>query len=66
MTTKPCGRQCTVFSRVTGYLRPVYKTDTHNSQWNPGKREEFRQRRLYDLSKSTAPGAKRQTKGDTP
>ena len=29
-----------VYSRVVGYLRPV-------SQWNRGKREEFRQRKTF-------------------
>jgi len=34
-------QKCTVFSRIVGYLRPV-------DQWNDGKQEEFRQRRLFD------------------
>lgn len=34
---------CEVYSRVTGYLRPV-------KQWNPGKREEFSQRKMYKIS----------------
>jgi ribonucleoside-triphosphate reductase len=34
-------QECTVFSRIVGYLRPV-------SHWNEGKQEEFRQRRLFD------------------
>jgi len=29
-----------VFSRVVGYIRPV-------NQWNEGKQEEFRQRKLF-------------------
>jgi ribonucleoside-triphosphate reductase len=33
-----CGTGCEVYSRVVGYLRPV-------SQWNDGKREEFRMRK---------------------
>jgi len=32
-----------VFSRVSGYFRPV-------SQWNKGKREEFSLRRYMDIS----------------
>ncbi|MGV8139016.1 MAG: ribonucleoside triphosphate reductase [Mangrovibacterium sp.] len=32
---------CTVFSRIVGYLRPV-------DQWNDGKQQEFKQRRLFD------------------
>lgn len=34
-----------VFSRVSGYFRPV-------NQWNNGKREEFSQRRYVDLRKT--------------
>ncbi|MBN2762442.1 MAG: ribonucleoside triphosphate reductase [Bacteroidales bacterium] len=32
---------CEVFSRIVGYLRPV-------EQWNDGKQEEFKERRLFD------------------
>lgn len=33
---------CEIYSRVTGYLRPV-------KQWNPGKREEFRERKTFKI-----------------
>ncbi|MDD5711362.1 MAG: anaerobic ribonucleoside-triphosphate reductase [Smithellaceae bacterium] len=33
---------CEIYSRVVGYLRPV-------QQWNPGKKEEFRDRRTFKL-----------------
>jgi ribonucleoside-triphosphate reductase len=33
--------QCEVFSRIVGYLRPV-------NQWNDGKQEEFKERKLFD------------------
>lgn len=33
-----------VYSRVVGYLRPV-------SQYNKGKQEEFKQRKMFNLSK---------------
>lgn len=33
-----------VYSRITGYLRPV-------GQWNPGKTAEFQMRKTYDLEK---------------
>ena len=36
-----CGEKAEVYSRIVGYMRPV-------SQWNEGKREEFRDRRLFD------------------
>jgi hypothetical protein len=32
---------CEVYSRVCGYLRPV-------NQWNDGKREEFKDRHMFD------------------
>ncbi len=35
---------CEIYSRVVGYFRPV-------SQWNPGKREEFRERKEFTLGK---------------
>ncbi len=33
-----CGRECEVYSRVVGYLRPV-------NQWNKGKQQEYKMRR---------------------
>ncbi len=36
-----CNRDCEVYSRVVGYLRPV-------SQWNKGKQAEFSVREMYD------------------
>lgn len=41
-----CNRKCEVFSRVTGYMRPV-------SDWNKGKKEEFKERVTYDESISS-------------
>ena len=35
-----CGEPCEVYSRVVGYLRPV-------SQWNFGKKEEFKLRQTF-------------------
>ena len=32
---------CEVYSRVVGYLRPV-------SAWNVAKRDEFKERKLFD------------------
>ena len=34
-------QECTVFSRIVGYLRPV-------DQWNAGKQEEYKVRALFD------------------
>lgn len=38
-----CGAICEVYSRVCGYLRPV-------SNWNKGKKVEFRQRKTFRVS----------------
>lgn len=37
-----CTSKCEVYSRVVGYLRPV-------SQWNEGKAEEFKNRKLFKV-----------------
>jgi len=37
-----CGKTCEVYSRVVGYLRPV-------SQWNDGKKEEFKIRKTVNM-----------------
>lgn len=44
--------QTEVYSRVSGYFRPV-------NQWNAGKREEFslRKKLNYDLRDTSAPEA---------
>lgn len=40
-----CNEKCSVYSRVTGYYRPV-------ENWNRGKQEEFRDRKTYDYLES--------------
>ena len=35
-------QKCEVYSRVVGYLSPV-------SEWNKGKKEEFKQRETFGL-----------------
>jgi len=37
-----CGEECEVYSRSVGYLRPV-------KQWNKGKTEEFKKRKMFKL-----------------
>ncbi len=37
-----CGEKTEVYSRVCGYFRPV-------SNWNKGKKEEFKERRTFDV-----------------
>ncbi len=40
-TCRECGEPAEVYSRITGYYRPV-------QNWNDGKAQEYRERRLYD------------------
>jgi ribonucleoside-triphosphate reductase len=40
-----CGKPTEVYSRITGYYRPV-------QNWNDGKTQEFKQRRVYDIERS--------------
>ena len=44
-----CGRKTEVYSRITGYYRPV-------QNWNDGKAEEFKQRKTYDIDHSSIVG----------
>ncbi len=41
-TTK-CNAKTEVYSRVVGFYRPV-------KQWNDGKQEEFKERKVYDIT----------------
>jgi len=40
-----CGEPTEVYSRITGYYRPV-------QNWNDGKAQEFKDRKTYDIGKS--------------
>ena len=40
-----CGNKTEVYSRITGYYRPV-------QNWNDGKTQEYKDRKLYDIAKS--------------
>ncbi|MCR4902983.1 MAG: ribonucleoside triphosphate reductase [Butyrivibrio sp.] len=40
-----CGKKTEVYSRITGYYRPV-------QNWNDGKAQEFLDRKVYDLNNS--------------
>ena len=42
-----CHQETEVYSRITGYYRPV-------KNWNAGKSQEFRDRKTYDLNVSNA------------
>ena len=41
-----CGKKTEVYSRITGYYRPV-------QNWNDGKSQEFKDRLVYDIGNST-------------
>ena len=41
-----CGEETEVYSRVTGYYRPV-------NRWNKGKQEEFKERKTFELRNVT-------------
>ncbi len=45
-----CGHTCEVWSRVVGYYRPV-------SGWNPGKKEEHKERKTFKLTEAADGGA---------
>ena len=40
-----CGRETEVYSRITGYYRPV-------KNWNDGKSQEYKERKTYDIANS--------------
>jgi ribonucleoside-triphosphate reductase len=40
-----CGKPTEVYSRITGYYRPV-------QNWNDGKSQEFKERKVYDIANS--------------
>jgi len=42
-----CGKTTEVYSRITGYYRPV-------QNWNDGKIQEFKERKTYDLTGKSA------------
>ena len=45
-TCPKCGKKAEVYSRITGYYRPV-------QNWNDGKTQEYKNRTLYDITHST-------------
>lgn len=52
-----CGKKTEVYSRITGYYRPV-------QNWNDGKLQEFKDRKVYDLGQSHL--NKEEAKGQRP
>ena len=45
-TCPVCGNKTEVYSRITGYYRPV-------QNWNDGKAQEFKDRKVYNIGRST-------------
>ena len=41
-----CGEEAEVYSRITGYYRPV-------KNWNDGKTQEYKDRKVYNVDRST-------------
>ena len=50
-TCPTCGKKAEVYSRITGYYRPV-------QNWNDGKAQEYKNRTVYYILHSCAPAAK--------
>ena len=50
-----CGNKTEVYSRITGYYRPV-------QNWNDGKTQEFKDRKVYDIEHSTLKTHKQEQK----
>ena len=44
-TCPKCGREAEVYSRITGYYRPV-------KNWNDGKSQEYKERKVYNIETS--------------
>ncbi len=44
-TCPKCGKETEVYSRITGYYRPV-------KNWNDGKSQEYKERKTYDILNS--------------
>ncbi|WP_312279538.1 ribonucleoside triphosphate reductase [Oscillibacter sp.] len=49
-TCPHCGKPAEVYSRITGYYRPV-------QNWNDGKAQEYKDRKLYELGTAFKPHA---------
>ena len=58
-TCPECGKPAEVYSRITGYYRPV-------QNWNDGKAEEYRERRLYDMKNQGRRGNRPAAQGPGP
>ena len=57
-TCPTCGKNAEVYSRITGYYRPV-------QNWNDGKSQEYKNRTLYDVANSVYKGEEKQKGQDS-
>ena len=55
-TCPECGKETEVYSRITGYYRPV-------KNWNDGKAQEYKDRKVYDVEHSHMDVAAREAAG---
>ncbi|MBR0239194.1 MAG: hypothetical protein IJQ39_13955 [Thermoguttaceae bacterium] len=53
-----CGEKTEVYSRVCGYFRPV-------SNWNKGKKEEFKDRKTFQVTNPQTCNCNSQSKDAT-
>ena len=53
-----CGKETEVYSRITGYYRPV-------KNWNDGKTQEFKERKVYDISHSNRESGRERHAGNS-
>ncbi|MDD7740324.1 MAG: ribonucleoside triphosphate reductase [Fusicatenibacter sp.] len=56
-TCPVCGEEAEVYSRITGYYRPV-------KNWNDGKRQEYQNRTVYDMEHSSLNKARMKSKAE--
>lgn len=59
-TCPDCGEEAEVYSRITGYYRPV-------KNWNAGKSQEFKDRKVYRIGDAASPSTEQALeKSETP
>ena len=58
-TCPTCGGVTEVYSRITGYYRPV-------QNWNDGKAQEFKERLVYNVNGAAAPAEKKEAPAAAP
>ena len=54
-----CDKECKVFSRIVGYIRPV-------QNWHKGKQEEWKFRKTFSVEKSMVSKFENERTGNEP